>query len=169
MPKKRTPTDEEIEALAEQFRHLWRQGDVMRPWFRQHRDMLLGLVHGDWSWVSVGQALTKAGITYRTGKPWTAKWLQSDFSRAQIPLKGYRRGKRPSQDVSAPATVPVVPALRAPVVQPASSPRATSAPRFKPASFRIQELPPVLSEADRAEIERNPSLTFGLPEPKEPS
>ena len=98
MPRKRTPTDEEIEALAEQFRHLWRQGDVVRPWFRQHRDMLLGLVHGDWSWASVGQALTKAGITYRTGKPWTAKWLQSDFSRAQMPLRGYGRKRQARRD-----------------------------------------------------------------------
>ena len=96
MPLKRTPTDEEIEALAEQFRNLWQDGDVVRPWFRQHREMLLGLVHGDWSWAAVGQALTKAGITYRTGKPWTAKWLQSDFSRAQMPLRGYgrKRGQR---------------------------------------------------------------------------
>ena len=41
MSLKRRPTDDEIEALAELFRPLWRQGDIMRPWLRQHHDMLL--------------------------------------------------------------------------------------------------------------------------------
>jgi len=155
MPRKRTPTDQEIEALAEQFRNLWRQGDVMRPWFRQHRDMLLGLVHGDWSWASVGQALTKAGITYRTGKPWTAKWLQSDFSRAQMKLRGYARKHNPGGSTAAKHPNP------APIATTAAAQPAPAAPRFKPASFRAPEPPRPLSEAEHAEIERNRRLTFG--------
>lgn len=161
MPRKRTPTDEEIDTLADQFRQLWRPGEVLRPWFRQHRDMMLDLVHGDWSWASVGQALTKAGITYGTGKPWTAKWLQSDFSRAQMPLKGYGlRKKHPP----VPAAVPAASALQVPVTR---APTAASTPRFKPASFRITEPPRVLSEAERTEIERDRRLTFGSPDSKE--
>ena len=155
MPRKRTPTDKEIEALAEQFRHLWRQGDVMRPWFRQHRGMLLDLVHGDWSWAAVGQALTKAGITYRTGKPWTAKWLQSDFSRAQMPLRGYARRHNLLETRGA-AHAPPAPALSTAPAEP-----APAAPRFKPASFRSREPPRPLSETERAEIDRNRRLTFG--------
>ena len=161
MPKKRAPTDEEIEALAEQFRHLWRQGDVMRPWFRQHRDMLLGLVHGDWSWASVGQALTKAGITYRTGKPWTAKWLQSDFSRAQTPLRGYARKRNPPGATAAANPNP------APIASTDAARPAPATRRFKPASFRLPEPPRPLSEAERTEIERNRRLTFGLSDSKE--
>src|SRR5271168_689365 len=142
MSLKRTPTDEEIEALAEQFRPLWRQGDIVRPWLRQYRDMLLDLVHGGWSWASVGQALTRTGITYRTGKPWTAKWLRSEFSRAQIPLKGYRR--RQSQAESLAAIRPPAPSIAAAPSTPlplTPSQPAPNAPRFKPASFRVSEPP----------------------------
>jgi hypothetical protein len=166
MPRKRKPTDDEIEILADQFRQLWRPRDVLRPWFRQHQNMLLDLVHGAWSWASVGQALTKAGITYGTGKPWTAKWLQSDFSRAQMPLKGYGRNKPPPN--STPAPSPVAPALPAALIAPATPPPPTSGgPRFKPATFRIAEPPRAPSEAERAEIERNRRLTFGSPDNKE--
>lgn len=182
MSLKRKPTDAEIEILAATFRPLWRPGDVVRPWLRQHRDMLLELVHGEWSWAAVGAALSKAGITYRTGAPWTAKALRSEFSRAQMPLKGYRRRPGSPEDaasetppVEAPVTVgagvvPPVTLPPAPGVSPLPSgpgPSAASGPRFKPASLRVHEPPPVLSEAERAEIERNRRLTFGPPEPKE--
>ena len=182
MSLKRKPTDAEIEVLAATFRPLWRPGDVVRPWLRQHRDMLLELVHGEWSWAAVGTALSKAGITYRTGAPWTAKTLRSEFSRAQTPLKGYRRRPGRSEGaasepppVEAPVTtgageVPRAPAPAAPIMSPlppGAVPSAASGPRFKPASLRVQEPPPVLSEAERAEIERNRRLTFGPPEPKE--
>jgi hypothetical protein len=161
MPRKRTPTDEEINGLAEEFRHLWRRDDVVRPWFRQHRDLLLGLVHGDWSWASVGQALTRAGITYRTGKPWTAKWLQSDFSRAQIPLRGYARRRNLTGATVAAHLAP------APITSTATPSPTAATPRFKPATLRALVPLPPLSEAERAEIERNRRLTFGPPEREE--
>lgn len=182
MSLKRKPTDAEIEVLAATFRPLWRPGDVVRPWLRQHQDMLLELVHGEWSWAAVGVALSKAGITYRTGAPWTAKTLRSEFSRAQTPLKGYRRRPGRSGDaapeqppVETPVTigagaVPPAAAATASVILPLPPepvPSAAGAPRFKPASFRVHELPPPLSEAERAETERNHRLTFGPPEPKE--
>ncbi len=182
MSLKRKPTDAEIETLAATFRPLWRPGDVVRPWLRQHRDMLLELVHGEWSWAAVGAALSKAGITYRTGAPWMAKALRSEFSRAQTPLKGYRRRLGRSEDAaSAPPPVEAAATIGAGVVPPAAAPAspvisplprgprppAASGPRFKPASLRTQEPPSVLSEAERAEIERSRRLTFGPPEPKE--
>ena len=183
MSLKRKPTDAEIEVLAATFRPLWRPGDVVRPWLRQHRDMLLELVHGEWSWAAVGAALSKAGITYRTGAPWTAKTLRSEFSRAQTPLKGYRRRLGRWEDAtSEPLPVPteavatmetaIPPAVPFPVpvappLPPGPRPSVASGPRFKPASLRVHEAPPVLSEAERAEIERNRRLTFGPPEPKE--
>ena len=181
MSLKRKLTDAEIEVLAATFRPLWRPGDVVRPWLRQHHDMLLELVHGEWSWAAVGAALSKAGITYRTGAPWTAKTLRSEFSRAQTPLKGYRRrpgrsgDAAPEPPVEAPVTigagaVPPAAAPAAPVIlplPPKAVPSVASAPRFKPASLRVQEPPPVPSEAERAEIERSRRLTFGPPEPKE--
>ena len=182
MSLKRKPTDAEIEMLAATFRPLWRPGDVVRPWLRQHQDMLLELVHGEWSWAAIGAALSKAGITYRTGAPWTAKALRSEFSRAQTPLKGYRRRLgSPEAAASAPPPVEAQVTIGAGVVSPAAAPAApvmsplppgpgpsaASGPRFKPASLRVHEAPPVLSEAERAEIERNRRLTFGPPESKE--
>jgi hypothetical protein len=184
MSLKRKPTDAEIETLAATFRPLWRKGDVVRPWLRQHQDMLLELVHGEWSWAAIGAALSKAGITYRTGAPWTAKALRSEFSRAQAPLKGYRRRPGRAKDTaSEPLPVPteavttmgagVFPPAAAPAapvispLPPGPEPSAASGPRFKPASLRVHEAPPVLSEAERAEIERNRRLTFGPPESKE--
>jgi hypothetical protein len=168
MPRKRKPTDDEIDTLADQFSQLWRPGDVLRPWFRQHQNMLLDLVHGAWSWESVGQALTKAGITYGTGKPWTAKWLQSDFNRAQQPLKGYGRNKPPPNSSSAPAPASVAPALPPVLITPATpASRKSGGSRFKPATFRVVEPARALSETERAEIERNRRLTFGSPDKKE--
>jgi hypothetical protein len=182
MSLKRKPTDAEIEMLAATFRPLWRPGDVVRPWLCQHQDMLLELVHGEWSWAAIGAALSKAGITYRTGAPWTAKALRSEFSRAQMPLKGYRRRPGRSEDAaSEPLPVEAMVTIGAGVVPPAAAPAApvilplppgagssaASAPRFKPASLRVHEPPPVLSEAEQAEIERNRRLNFGPPEPKE--
>ena len=91
MSRKRIHTEAEIESLADMLLPLWRQGDVVRPWLRQHYDMLLELVHGDWSWAAIARAMTLAGITYRTGKSWDADWLQSEVYRARQPLKGYQR------------------------------------------------------------------------------
>jgi hypothetical protein len=55
--------------------------------------------------------MTQAGITYRTGKPWTADWLQSDVYRARLPLKGYRRKDQarqaPGQETGAAPSPPV--------------------------------------------------------------
>lgn len=134
MSLKRVPTDDEINSLAEHFRTLWTPGDVVRPWFRKHREMMLELVHGAWSWAAIARALTKAGITYRTGKPWTAKWLQSDFSRAQVPLKGYARRRavdvKPSQDGQGVATESQYPAALSNDIS-----TEPDEPEFKPASF----------------------------------
>lgn len=191
MSLKRRPTDAEIVILAKQLRPLWQQGDSVRPWLRQHHEVLLGLVHGEWSWAAVSAALTKAGITYRTGKPWTEKQLRSEMSRSLQPLKGYRRRKpKPELPVAAafeaiavaagpPAAglqmsaVPIPPLVRFAASPPSPSPTATvSAARFKPASFRLQEPPSassISSEATAQELTPSDHPAFGSPDPKEPS
>lgn len=82
--------------------------------------------------------MEEAGIKYRTEKKWTAAWLQSDFYRARLPLKGYARGRRARM----PATIPAPPApvlIEAALVQ--SVERATipqseaDEPEFKFAQF----------------------------------
>jgi hypothetical protein len=177
MSLKRKPTDAEIEALAEIFRPLWQQGDILRPWLRQHHELLRSLVHGEWSWAAVGAALTKVGITYRTGMPWTDKRLRSELSRALLPLKGYRR-RQPKPEAQPTAKTTLLPGAVAqtdlPPIPPSApslppAPAVAAAPRFKPASFRIPESSSAPSESTSAEVARNHRLTFGPSEPKEPS
>ena len=177
MSLKRRPTDAEIEALAEIFRPLWRQGDIMRPWLRQHHELLRSLVHGDWSWAAVGAALTKLGITYRTGTPWTDKRLRSELSRALMPLKGYRQ-RQSKLEARATAQTAIPPGAVAQTDLPPNPPDAlnvppppavAAAPRFKPASFRIPESSPAPSKSPPAKIAPSHRLTFGPSEPKEPS
>jgi hypothetical protein len=170
MSLKRRPTDAEIEALAEIFRPLWRQGDIMRPWLRQHHELLRSLVHGEWSWAAVGAALTKVGITYRTGTPWTDKRLRSELSRALMPLKGYRQ-RHPKPEAVPTAEINLPPGAVAQKDPPPISPppAIAAAPRFRPASFRIPETSPAPSESTPAEISGHHRLTFGPSEPKEPS
>ncbi|MDE8344224.1 MAG: hypothetical protein POG24_10455 [Acidocella sp.] len=136
MPLKRFHTEAEIETLADTLRPLWRQGDVVRPWLRQHYGMLLELVHGDWSWATIARALTLAGITYRTKKPWNADWLQSEVFRARQPLKRHRLQKGQSLERSiseAPATQAVVPTITE--AEPSASTAVPEEPEFQPASF----------------------------------
>lgn len=171
MPFKRVVKDDEIEILAEQFRTLWRPGDVIRPWLRRHGELLLELVHGDWSWSAIASAMTKAGITYRTGKPWTADWLQSDFYRARAPLKGYVRKQRLEK------TEPSEPAILLPSSQTELSPQTAipaepkrevvtdqapkAEPRFKPVSIKPFEPRRPPSEEELAQIERNRMHALG--------
>ena len=93
MPIKRQPSEAELDALAERFRVLWRQGDVLRPWLRKHHAMIRALVHDDWSWAAVAEALTRAGITWRTGRAWLAEGLRREIVRASIPLKSHGQGE----------------------------------------------------------------------------
>ena len=177
MSLKRKPTDADIEALAEIFRPLWREGDIMRPWLRQHHELLRSLVHGESSWAAVGAALTKLGITYRTGKPWTEKGLRSELSRALMPLKGYRqRQPKPEARPTAQTAIPPgtggqtdLPPIPPSVPSLPPAPAAAAAPRFKPASFRIPESSPTPGKSIPAETAHTPRLTFGPSELKEPS
>jgi hypothetical protein len=189
MSLKRIPPDDEIDALAARFRALWVAGDVIRPWLRRHAEMLLALVQDGWSWSAIARALTQAGITYRTGRAWSANNLQSEAYRARKPLRGYARKSDAPDPAAVSATVPaaLVAANEHVVQPPGSSPgwvphddRASQAsptgiipqpapavPRFRPASFRVGGPPRPLSEAERAEIERNRRLTFGPSASKE--
>ena len=53
--------------------------------------MIRDLVHGDWSWATLADALTRASITYRTGRAWSPEGLRREVVRASAPLRGYRR------------------------------------------------------------------------------
>jgi hypothetical protein len=89
MPKRHEPTHDEIEALAATFRALWRRGKPLRPWLRKHRQMVLDLIHDEWSWNSIAKVFSVTGIKYRDGKgkDWHGEGLRCEFARAALPLK----------------------------------------------------------------------------------
>lgn len=171
MPKKREASPEEIAALAKQFRALWRKGDALRPWMRQHRQMVLGLVHGDYSWDAIAKALSKAKIKYQGGEAedWMAEGLRREFVRAARPRKfdkspanvtdtgeianvtGRLDAPRPAADTPA---VLIAPAMAAPVSLP-------PAPQFKPFSLKTHEPPPDLSPAEIDERDALRRRMFG--------
>lgn len=181
MPKKREASADEIAALAKRFRALWRKGDTLRPWLRKHRQMVLDLVHNDYSWDAIAKAFSKAKIKYRDGhgQDWHAEGLRREFVRAAQPLK---RDKNPSIMISAQMTGEAKDAINAPrlageitvdsfgvaSISVSNEPTAVattesaSVPRFRPVSFRPPEPRRMPSPEELAEIEQNRRLTFGL-------
>jgi len=168
MPFKRQPSDEELIQLAEEFRHLWQSGNVIRPWLRKHQARLRALVAGDWSWATLADALTRAGITYRSKRPWTGDGLRAEVRRAGLPLKSRPRdapstttGQIPAADSPAPQPPSldvVIPksthARPSPAeLEPASDNRGRSVPRFKPGAIRPPEPPRPLTQDEIEERE----------------
>lgn len=160
MPIKRQPSETELDALAALFRTLWREGDVIRPWLRMHHDMIRDLVHDDWSWASLAVALTRAGISWRTGRAWSAEGLRREIVRATIPLKSRRKVFADSAPVSPSPTptgspvareVPDTPAQTAATCSTLAS--GATAPRFKPASLKPHEPPRVPTPEEEQERE----------------
>ncbi|MBU6418774.1 MAG: hypothetical protein KGQ79_03505 [Proteobacteria bacterium] len=170
MPKRREPSDDEISALAKELHGLWRRSEALRPWLRKHRQMILDLVHDDWSWAAMAKVFCKAGIKYKAGKgqDWHAEGLRREFVRAAIPLKRDKnpenvtdkRGKAPINTSGGEAERAVPDATDSP---PTVTPHTTSyardrfgmsdaqafpaAPVFKAFSLKRQEPPPELSPA----------------------
>jgi hypothetical protein len=70
--RKPIPSDKEIDAQVKQLRSLWEQDQAVRPYLRRHAQLFHDLLKEDWSWASLALALTKAGITHQTKKPWSA-------------------------------------------------------------------------------------------------
>jgi hypothetical protein len=163
MPIKRQPSDAELDALAARLRILWREGDVIRPWLRKHHDMIRDLVHEDWSWASLAVALTRAGISWRTGRAWSAEGLRREIVRATIPLKSRSKASADSNSVHpspAPTGRPAAHEVPNSAVQIAATrstlASAATAPRFKPASLRPHEAPraPTPEEEREREVVR---------------
>ncbi|MCB8883938.1 hypothetical protein ACELLULO517_27070 [Acidisoma cellulosilytica] len=74
--------------MAQSLKDRWRPGALIDPWLRENAEMLIGLVRNHhWSWTAVAAAMTEAGITYRTGNPWSGQTLRLQIRRAARPLK----------------------------------------------------------------------------------
>jgi hypothetical protein len=179
MPKRHEPSHDEIEALAATFRALWRRDKPLRPWLRKHRQMVLDLVHDEWSWNSIAKVFSVAGIKYRegNGKDWHGEGLRCEFARAALLLKrdknppiviDARRARQAKDALDVPRlsdnskAASFVVASRSAPHEPAAAPAPVApVPRFKPVSFRPPEPRRMPSPEELAEIEQNRRLTFG--------
>lgn len=83
---KRVRTEDELDQVAKRFAETWKTGDRVMTWLKEHegkRGELSDLVFQGWLWADVGQALFRAGIAYRTGKPIDAITLSNKATRAR--------------------------------------------------------------------------------------
>jgi hypothetical protein len=163
MYRKPSPSDKDVETLAARFRDLWTPGLTVRPYLRKHGPLFRERLEDGWSWAGLALALTKAGITYQTGKPWSANALMQAFSRAQSPLKGHGRrtgtGMKPHAEIPDAGAEPR--AVHALSDHTDLGGTAKPASRFKGVSIRPVEPRRPKTEEELAEIERNRILTFG--------
>ena len=160
--------------MAERFRALWRKGEILRPWLRKHHALFRELVDDDGSWAAVAAALTRAGITWRTGRAWSGEGLRREIVRARVLLK--KRDKA----AQAPAPPPSTQAIHAQTAQSSTAPvqqlpaRAILAageisplpsgptvPRFKPASLKPHEPPRPSTPEEEQEREAMRKRIFG--------
>jgi hypothetical protein len=126
MPPKRIPPDHEIMAMAEALRPYVKTGETVTPFIRRNQQRLLDLLDEE-SWATVARVMTALGMTYSTGKPWTARYIANEFSRATMPRKTRRTARldtapagsvemtaKPSAPAPSPAPVATSPAAAAP-------------------------------------------------------
>jgi hypothetical protein len=91
MSAKRIPPDDEITAMAAELRPCLKTGETIVPFIRRNQQRLLQLVEAE-SWATLARVMTVLGITYSSGKPWTARYIANEFDRAIIPRKRRRSG-----------------------------------------------------------------------------
>lgn len=131
MPPKRIPPDHEIMIMADALRPYVKTGETVTPFIRRNQQRLLDLLEEE-SWATVARVMTALGMTYSTGKPWTARYIANEFNRATMPRKR-RRAARPDTDAAAgPAEVPAKPSAPGPSPAPEARPPAAAAPAAVP-------------------------------------
>ena len=145
MPRKAARPDAQVERLADEFRRRWVAADGIEPWLRRNIGRLARLTENGWSWADIGRALTSAGITYSTGRPWTGPLLarKAVQVRAQIRKREARRStihpvmpRQPRPE----AARRLAPVIRAP--EPAQIEPDEPAPTFAFASYAKRTPPP---------------------------
>lgn len=126
MPAKRIPPDDEIKAMAEALRPYVKTGETVTPFIRRNQQRLLDLLEEE-SWATVARVMTALGMTYSTGKPWTARYIANEFNRATMPRKR-RRAERQDTAAAGPVEMPAKPSAPAPRPEPGAAPPADPAP-----------------------------------------
>jgi hypothetical protein len=93
MSAKRTPPDDEIMAMAAELRPHLKAGETIVPFIRRNRQRLRELVEEE-SWATLARVVTTLGLTYSSGKPWTARYISNEFTRAVKSLERQQRSQR---------------------------------------------------------------------------
>ena len=159
MPKKRIPSADEIEVMAADILLYMKNGETIRPFIRRNRERLRAIVK-DESWATLALVLTKAGITYGTGKPWTEYILQQEFFHATAPSK--RQNRRVSSGSQKPAHGHENFSQNAELIaEGAQRPQPLIRPRFAPATVRRHEPSRILSDDEVARREALDERVFG--------
>jgi hypothetical protein len=159
MPKKRIPSADEIEVMAADILLYMKHGETIRPFIRRNRERLRAIVK-DESWATLALVLTKAGITYGTGRPWTEHILQQEFFHATAPSK--RQNKHVSSGSQQPAHGHEKFSQNAELIaEGAQRPQALIRPRFTPATVRRHEPGRILSDDEMARQEALDERVFG--------
>jgi hypothetical protein len=151
------PSVDEINNLGNDLKKLWREGDAIRPWLRKHADMLIGLVHDDWSWAGVAAALSHAGITYRTGRAWQPEQLRVHIAAAKTPLKSTLRRQENTTGIKEAATVTIL----SPREPREASAHNENTPKFKAFSLKAPEPPRPVTSTENAERDALQTRLFG--------
>jgi len=159
MTKKRIPSDDEIEVMAKEILPHVRRGETIRPFIRRNQDRLRSIVQ-DESWATLALVLTKLGITYGTGTPWTGPSLQHEFIHSTAASK--RREKRTVESPRKPALIVGRPAQNGENITPHVECTQTALkPRFAPATIRRPAPPKVLTDEEAARRETLDERVFG--------
>ena len=145
MPRKRPRTDVDVEKLAAEFRERWTPAHGITPWLRRMGTRLQRMVREDsWAWADIGRAMTLAGITYESGKPWTGTLLM--VKAAQARKQSRDRLTRAQVASSRPAAVSPLAAVNASPMPPVDTRQLwldqtdeTPEPGFALASFSPSE------------------------------
>jgi hypothetical protein len=91
MPRRRTPTDDEIKTISETFRALWKHDEPIVFFLRRNANHIRELVDEE-SWATAARVFTHMGLIYKTGKPWTADSFSKLFYSSTAPRKKQSAG-----------------------------------------------------------------------------
>ena len=144
--------ESDIETLADELRARLRHGDSIEAWMRRNVAKLTRLVRDQgWRWDDVGAAMTRAGISYSTGRAWTPEVLRVKASEARAQIRARRERNRATTPKAraAPPLKPQVPATQ-PLDQghPTPVPAEPARPKFALAQIvsRHETPPKALTE-----------------------
>jgi hypothetical protein len=142
MPKRRNRPSKDIAELAEHFQRSWNHGQTVTFWLREHADELREFFRDhNWTWANLGEALTRAGITYRTGAPWTGENLRRNLVRALVtPKREIKRQREQAIACETSAVAPAAPLATATLVAAEAPPAVTEFQLIRRAVRKAQTL-----------------------------